>query len=75
MSSQKFSEEDIDEMVFLAKKFNSYRKAALEFGCSYQTVADRCHKRGVHIAGPHEICKKKKQLFIDGHKIYWIDKD
>ena len=74
MSTRKFTEEDIDEMVFLAKKFNSYRKAALEFGCSYQTVADRCHKRGVHIAGPHEICKKKKQLVIDGHTFYWIDK-
>lgn len=74
MSTRKFTEEDIDEMVFLAKKFNSYRKAALEFGCSYQTVADRCHKRGVHIAGPHELCKKKKQLVIDGHTFYWIDK-
>ena len=74
MSTRKFTEEDIDEMVFLAKKFNSYRKAAIEFGCSYQTVADRCHKRGVHIAGPHEICKKKKQLVIDGHTFYWIDK-
>lgn len=74
MSTRKFTEEDIDEMVFLAKKFGSYRKAALEFGCSYQTVADRCHKRGVHIAGPHELCKKKKQLVIDGHTFYWIDK-
>lgn len=74
MSSRKFTEEDIDEMVFLAKKFCSYRKAALEFGCSYQTVADRCHKRGVHIAGPHELCKKKKRLVIDGHTFYWIDK-
>lgn len=74
MSYSKFTEDDIDEMVFLAKKFNSYRKAALEFGCSYQTVADRCHKRGVHIAGPHEICKKKKQLVVDGHTFYWIDK-
>ena len=74
MSTRKFTEEDIDEMVFLAKKFNSYRKAALEFGCSYQTVADRCHKRGVHIAGPHELCKRKKQLVIDGHTFYWIDK-
>lgn len=74
MSTRKFTEEDIDEMVFLAKKFNSYRKAALEFGCSYQTVADRCHKRGVHIAGPHELCKTKKQLVIDGHTFYWIDK-
>ena len=74
MSTRKFTEEDIDEMVFLAKKFGSYRKAALEFGCSYQTVADSCHKRGVHIAGPHEICKRKKQLVIDGHTFYWIDK-
>ena len=74
MSTRKYTEEDIDEMVFLAKKFNSYRKAALEFGCSYQTVADRCHKRGVHIAGPHELCKRKKQLVIDGHTFYWIDK-
>lgn len=74
MSTRKFTEEDIDEMVFLAKKFNSYRKAALEFGCSYQTIADRCHKRGVHIAGPHELCKKKKQLAIDGHTFYWNDK-
>lgn len=74
MSTRKFTEEDIDEMVFLAKKFGSYRKAALEFGCSYQTVADRCHKRGVHIAGPHELCKRKKQLVIDGHTFYWIDK-
>lgn len=74
MSTRKFTEDDVDEMVFLAKKFCSYRKAALEFGCSYQTVADRCHKRGVHIAGPHELCKKKKQLVIDGHTFYWIDK-
>ena len=74
MSTRKFTEEDIDEMVFLAKKFGSYRKAALEFGCSYQTVADSCHKRGVHIAGPHEICKRKKQLVVDGHTFYWIDK-
>lgn len=74
MSSYKFTEEDIDEMVFLAKKFNSYRKAAIEFGCSYQALADHCHKRGVHIAGPHEICKRKKQLVIDGHTFYWIDK-
>ena len=29
MSTRKFTEEDIDEMVFLAKKFGSYRKAAL----------------------------------------------
>lgn len=74
MSTRKFTEEDIDEMVFLAKKFGSYRKAAAEFGCSYQTVADRCHKRGVHIAGPHELCKRKKQLVVDGHIFYWIDK-
>lgn len=74
MSTRKFTEEDIDEMVFLAKKFGSYRKAAIEFGCSYLTLADRCHKRGVHIAGPHELCKKKKQLVIDGHTFYWIDK-
>lgn len=74
MSTRKFTEEDIDEMVFLAKKFGSYRKAALEFGCSYQTVADCCHKRGLHIAGPHELCKKKKQLVIDGHAFYWNDK-
>ena len=71
MSTRKFTEEDIDEMIFLAQKFGSYRKAALEFGCSYQTVADRCHKRGVHIAGPHELCKKKKQLVVDGHTFYW----
>lgn len=74
MATRYYTDEDIDEMVFLAKKFGSYRKAALEFGCSYQTVADRCHKRGVHIAGPHELCKKKKQLVIDGHTFYWIDK-
>lgn len=74
MSTRKFTEEDVDEMVFLAKKFGSYRKAAIEFGCSYQTIADRCHKRGVHIAGPHELCKRKKQLVIDGHTFYWIDK-
>ena len=74
MSTRKFTEEDIDEMIFLAQKFGSYRKAALEFGCSYQTVADRCHKRGVHIAGPHELCKRKKQLVVDGHTFYWIDK-
>lgn len=74
MSSYKFTEDDIDEMVFLAKKFNSYRKAAKEFGCSYQALADHCHKRGLHIAGPHDICKKKKQLVVDGHTFYWIDK-
>lgn len=74
MSSYKFTEEDIDEMVFLANKFNSYRKAAIEFGCSYQALADHCHKRGLHIEGPHDICKKKKQLVVDGHTFYWIDK-
>lgn len=74
MSARKFTEEDVDEMVFLAQKFKSYRKAAEEFGCSYQTVADRCHKRGMHIAGPHELCKRKKQLVVDGHTFYWIDK-
>ena len=70
MATRYFTDADIDEMVFLAKKYGSYRKAALEFGCSYQTVADRCHKRGK----ANVFCKRKKQLVIDGHTFYWNDK-
>lgn len=74
MATRYFTDADIDEMVFLAKKYGSYRRSAKEFGCSYQTVIDHCHERGFHIAGPHERCKKKKQLVIDGHTFYWNDK-
>lgn len=50
MATRYFTDADIDEMVFLAKKYGSYRRAAKEFGCSYQAVIDHCHERGFHIA-------------------------
>ena len=70
----KFTESDIDEMVFLAKKFKSYRKAAKEFGCSYQTISDRCHQRGFHLPSTHDIAKKKKKKIVDGVTFFWCEK-
>ena len=61
-----YSESDIDEMVFLAQKLGSYRKAAKEFGCSYQTVIDWGHKRGLHIISTAEKSKNSKKKIIDG---------
>lgn len=70
----KFTESDIDEMVFLAKKFKSYRKAAKEFGCSYQTISDRCHQRGFHLPSTHDIAAKKKKKIVDGVTFFWCEK-
>ena len=61
-----YSESDIDEMVSLAKQLGSYRKAAREFGCSYQTVIDWCHKRGLHIISNAEKTQNSKKKIIDG---------
>lgn len=61
-----YSKSDIDEMVSLAKQLGSYRKAAREFGCSYQTVIDWCHKRGLYIISNAEKSKNSKKKIIDG---------
>lgn len=74
MATRYFTDADIDEMVFLAKKYGSYRRAAKEFGCSYQAVIDHCHERGFHIAGPHERCKAKKHKIVNGYVFYWCKK-
>ena len=74
MATRYYTDEDIDEMVFLAKKLGSYRRAAKEFGCSYQTVIDHCHERGFHIAGPHERCKAKRHKIVNGYVFYWCTK-
>lgn len=74
MATRYFTDADIDEMVFLAKKYGSYRRAAKEFGCSYQAVIDHCHERGFHIAGPHERCKSKKHKIVNGYVFYWCKK-
>ena len=73
-SMRNFTESQIDEMVFLAKKFRSYSKAAKEFGCSYQTIADRCHKRGFHLPSTHDIAAKKKKKVVDGVTFFWCEK-
>lgn len=74
MSTRYYTDEDIDEMVYLAKTLGSYRKAALEYGCSYQTIITHCHERGFHIPGPIEISKSKRHKIIDGFVFYWQPK-
>lgn len=71
----RFTESDIDEMVFMAKKFGSYRRAAKELGFNHQSVIDHCHERGLHIPGPHEKCKQHmKKKIVDGFVFYWESK-
>ena len=71
----RFTESDIDEMVFMAKKFGSYRRAAKELGFNHQSVIDHCHERGLHIPGPHEKCKQHmKKKIVDGFVFYWEKK-
>lgn len=69
-----YTAEDVADMVFTAKKLGSYRKAAIELGVNPETVRYHCRKNGLFFAGPHEICKAKKQLVIDGHTFYWSHK-
>jgi len=66
MSYSKYTESDIDEMVFLARKLGSYRSAAREFGCSYQCIADHCHKRGLHIESMQDKSKRTRKIIING---------
>lgn len=66
MSYSKYTEKDIDEMVFLAKRLGSYRAAAREFGCSFQCIADHCHKRGLHIESMQDKSKRTRKISING---------
>ena len=69
-----YSKSEIEEMVFVAKRLGSYRKAAEELGINPETVRYHCHKNGVHFEGPHERCKRKKQKVVEGHVFYWSEK-